>query len=230
MRPSGPPFETIFFDCDSTLVAVEGIDELARRRGVDLAPLTRAAMEGALPLEEVYARRLELVRPDRAAVAWLGRRYVETIVPGAQEVVLALKVLGKSVHIVSGGLRPAVLELAHALGVDAACVHAVGVRFDAAGHYAGYDTDSPLARSGGKAELCARVLEREPRPAAFVGDGVTDLEARQAGLYVVGFGGVVLREEVRRRADAFCPGPGLVPVLGFLLAEDERHAVAPPRG
>ena len=31
MRSAGwPPFDLIFFDCDSTLSAIEGIDELAR--------------------------------------------------------------------------------------------------------------------------------------------------------------------------------------------------------
>ena len=40
------PFDRIFFDCDSTLSRVEGIDELAQRVGLieAIAPLTRAAM------------------------------------------------------------------------------------------------------------------------------------------------------------------------------------------
>ncbi|RMG45838.1 MAG: haloacid dehalogenase [Acidobacteria bacterium] len=230
MKPAGPPFETVVFDCDSTLVAIEGIDELARRRGIDIADDTRAAMEGRLPLEAVYRRRLERVRPSREDMDWLARRYVESLVPGAVETVLALAVLGKKVHIVSGGLEPAVRAVAERLGIDRSRVHAVAVRFGAGGEYAGYDTASPLARSGGKREVCAGIVASDGGPAALVGDGLTDVEAGEAGLFVVGFGGVVARPEVRRRADAWCPGPGLVPVLDHLLAPDERHAAGPPGG
>ena len=69
----------ILFDCDSTLSTVEGIDLLAGRAKVadHVVPLTRAAMDGTLALEEVYARRLDLIRPSLADIAWLGRRYVE---------------------------------------------------------------------------------------------------------------------------------------------------------
>ena len=58
----GPKFDAVCFDCDS----IEGIDQLARRSGCDakIASLTEAAMNGAIPLEAVYAKRLDLVRPD----------------------------------------------------------------------------------------------------------------------------------------------------------------------
>ena len=45
----------IFFDCDSTLSAIEGIDELARLRGPDcfarIEQMTRDAMDGKLPID-----------------------------------------------------------------------------------------------------------------------------------------------------------------------------------
>ena len=79
MTRERPKFSAICFDCDGTLTRIEGIDELARRSGQEdaIAPLTAAAMEGSLSLEEVYAKRLAVVRPDRDALAWLGQRYVE---------------------------------------------------------------------------------------------------------------------------------------------------------
>ena len=45
-----PPFETIVFDCDSTLSSVEGIDELAGEQGAavsDLDTLTIMALENS---------------------------------------------------------------------------------------------------------------------------------------------------------------------------------------
>src|SRR5690606_23891673 len=61
-------FRSIVFDCDSTLVSVEGIDELAGAHKEAVQALTDAAMEGSVPLDEVYGRRLEIIRPTRARV------------------------------------------------------------------------------------------------------------------------------------------------------------------
>lgn len=54
-----PPFDHIVFDCDSTLCAIEGIDELARDHKVAVAALTDRAMAGELALQDVYAQRLD---------------------------------------------------------------------------------------------------------------------------------------------------------------------------
>ena len=44
LPPSFAGADVVFFDCDSTLSTIEGVDELARRRGVDVARLTADAM------------------------------------------------------------------------------------------------------------------------------------------------------------------------------------------
>jgi phosphoserine phosphatase len=230
--PPGPPFDIVFFDCDSTLSAVEGIDELARRAGVldQIAPLTRAAMEGQLTLEEVYPWRLELIRPDREAIAWLGGCYLAGLVAGARETIEALHTLDKQVHIVSGGVRQAVLALAKRLDIAPERVHAVDLHFDADGQYAGFDESSPLACSGGKAEVCRRVIQsKRGSPdnfnAALVGDGVTDLEAAEADVFVVGFGGVARREALEQGAHTFVTGPSLLDVLDILLTPVEQASL-----
>ncbi len=218
MTAQGRSFDLVCFDCDSTLSRVEGIDALARRAGVEqeVAPLTAAAMAGELALDAVYGRRLDLVRPDRAAVDWLAELYVEHVVPGAVETVEALHGAGKAVHIVSGGLRQSILPLAARLGIRFENIHAVDVVFDEEGSYADFDRASPLARPGGKAEVC-RVLGSAGKSVALVGDGATDIEAREAGAYVIGFGGVVVRDTVKSGADIFFPGPSLTAVLHALL-------------
>ena len=79
--------------CDSTLSRIEGINELARRAGceAEIASLTEAAMNGDIPLEEIYGKRLDIVRPDKAALAWLAERYVEEMVSGAVETIVTLR-------------------------------------------------------------------------------------------------------------------------------------------
>lgn len=222
MSPTLPPFDIICFDCDSTLTTLEGIDELAVRAGIasQIVPLTTAAMDGTLTIDEVYAKRLELIRPDAASLAWVGERYIAEIVPGARETIARLQALGKSVHVISGGLYQPVLALALALGVPSTQVHAVAVMVDSEGSYAGFDVGSPLARKGGKAMVCRDLAHRHGR-IALVGDGVTDLEARDGGAAVIGFGGVVARPLVKAGADVFVADANLTAVLPYLLTQAE---------
>lgn len=220
--PTPPPYGTIVFDCDSTLSTIEGIEYLARDHQEQIQALTRRAMDGELPLEEVFGARLELVRPSAEDLERAGQAYVETALPHGPDLCAALLALGKQVWILSGGLRPAVLHLARALGLDETDVHAVGVRFDAAGEYAGFDNDSPLARSGGKLDLLLSLARADTGPIALVGDGATDLEAAPACARFVAFGGVERREEVFAGADACCEVPDLAALLPFLTSAEER--------
>jgi phosphoserine phosphatase len=215
-------FDIVCFDCDSTLSRIEGIDELALRAGLeqDVAPLTAAAMAGTIPLDAVYAKRLSMIRPDRASLDWLAQRYVEEVVPGAFETIAALVHAGTSVHIVSGGLRPALDPLACALAVPASNVHAVDVFFEDDGAYRDFDRGSPLSRPDGKAVVCRSLAERRAS-IALVGDGATDLPAQACGVFVVGFGGVCRRNALVKGADIFIDGPDLIAVLGPLLDEGE---------
>lgn len=217
-----PPFDAVCFDCDSTLTTLEGIDELAVRAGIaeKIVPLTTAAMDGTLTIDQVYEKRLELIRPDAAALAWVGERYIAEIVPGARETIARLQALGKPVHVISGGLFQPVLALAQALAVPEANVHAVPVLMTPPGAYAGFDKTSPLARKGGKATVCREISKRHGR-IALVGDGVTDLEARDGGAAVIGFGGVVARPLVRAGADVFVDDANLTAVLPYLLTKAE---------
>ena len=54
-------------------------------------------------------------------------------------------------------------------------------------------------------------------PLLMIGDGKTDLEAKQAGAYVIGFGGVVDRDIVRENADFYSTDPALTFVLEHIL-------------
>ncbi len=227
VKPPAKPFRSVWFDCDSTLSTIEGIDELALRAGPEVAErvarLTDDAMNGSLPLERVYGARLDAIRPDRAACEEIGRRYVARAVSDAGEVCAALRSLGKRLGILSGGLRACVLPLAEHLGIASEQVHAVELHFDATGGYAGFDVDCPLARSGGKPLLLRRLLDADARPAALVGDGITDLETADVLDRFVGFGGVVTRESVASRASHWAAGPGLATALPHLLTPDETY-------
>lgn len=209
-------FQTVIFDCDSTLSQIEGIEELAREHRVEVAELTDLAMRGLLPLEEIYGRRLELLRPSRAEVDRIGALYIERLVPGALETIRSLADAGVTVQVLSGGLLPPVGAVATHLGIGLDRVAAVEIRFTPEGAYGGFDRDSPLTRSGGKRIWVEQHLARLPRPILLIGDGATDLEARPAVDCFAAFTGVVCREEVARAADVVLPGPSLTGVLGIV--------------
>ncbi len=211
-------YRAVLFDCDSTLSDIEGIDELAREHRSAIAPLTDAAMRGAISLESVYGKRLEIIRPSAEEMVSVGALYVQHVVPGALETIGALRRLGVDVRIISGGLRPAVLALGRWLGIPDDSVYAVDVYFDAEGQYAGYDTESPLARQGGKPALISGWSDLA-RPAMMVGDGSTDLEARAEVDTFVAFAGVVERSNVVAAADHVVRAYSLLPVLALALGD-----------
>ena len=196
----------VIFDCDSTLSAIEGIDELARVRGsqifAEVEAMTTAAMGGEIPVQDVFARRLDIIRPRLADVAAVGRQYVEQVEPTALATIGQLTTAGWTSLILSGGFRQCIAPLATHLGITR--IEAVDLFFDAAGNYTGYDTKFPTTRSGGKPELIA-ALKRELAPVhtVMVGDGVSDLETRDEVDLFVGFGRYTERAKVKAAAHAF---------------------------
>ena len=204
-----PKYRLVVFDVDSTLVTIEGIDVLAEGNG-DVTRLTEAAMNGEIPLEEVYARRLQMIRPTRAAVDALAQRYLESIVNGAEETMGRLQRAGVIVHLVTAGIEQAVLPLGEKLGVRG--VHAVRLRF-AGDVYEGFEP-SFLTHTGGKELVIRDVRARTKGKAAMIGDGASDLEAKPAVDLFIGFGGVHIRPRVRENADVFVTEmPAVIPYL-----------------
>lgn len=215
-------YRTVIFDCDSTLSAVEGIEELAAGHRAEVAALTDAAMRGEVALEEVYGRRLDLIRPTREDVEALVPRYIDALVEDAAETVAALRAADVAVRVVSGGLLPAIRGVARHLGLADDDVAAVDVRFRADGAWASHDSAAPAARAGGKAEII-RAWKTGPRPAPgpilLVGDGATDLEARHEVDLFVAYAGVVARPAVISVAPVVLRSRSLAPLVPLALGE-----------
>jgi HAD superfamily phosphoserine phosphatase-like hydrolase len=199
-------FRSLVLDVDSTVSGIEGIDWLAARRGPDVAQrmleLTRRAMEGEgdVALEDVYAARLSEIRPRLEDVEALSRAYMERLAPSVTESIARIRDAGVRVTLVSGGLRPALLQLVSHLGLAESDLHAVSIEFDAAGAYVGYDRTSVLTTANGKARVVSDL--RLPRPIVAVGDGATDLAMRGVVDAFVAFTGFVTRPRIVAGADA----------------------------
>lgn len=243
-RADWAPFEIVIFDCDSTLSAIEGIDELARwvGREEEVAALTNQAMNGEIPLENVYGRRLELLQPTRDHIRRLGQLYRDHIMPEAAGVIAALLALGRGVFIVSGGLAEPVQDFGLSLGLSAPNIHAVEMEYNQLSgrwwetwkHPQGRNPDErylvhdggPLTMGKGKAQIIRKIRAAHPGRAMLIGDGTSDLEAGEAVDLFVGFGGVVAREKVLARAPVFLHAPSLAPILPLALG---RPIIEPPQ-
>ncbi len=227
-----PAYQHVIFDCDSTLSAIEGIDRLAAEPDTRerIVALTNAAMDGRVGLNQVYGERLSLIAPTRRAVRDLASAYRENLVDGAAEVIAALAATGTDIYIVSGGLLEPVREFGVQLGVPAAHIRAVEVDYDELGGrwwdaasdasgdqaYLAY-RHGELAESHGKAAIIDGLLKGQNGASLLVGDGTSDLLARNAVDLFVGFGGIAARDRVRAEAPVYLSAPTLLPVLALAL-------------
>jgi len=199
-----PRFATVVFDVDSTLSTIEGIDWLAMRRSHDIAracaTLTEQAMAGAVPLDAVYGQRLALIRPTAQEIALLGEAYLATMVLGMRSLIRLLLIKRVQVHLVSGGLRQALLPLARHLGIGERQLHAVELAPDADGTLSCLDGEQPLATQRGKPHVVHYLAA--PRPRVMIGDGSTDAAVRGVVETFIAFTGVARRPAVVAVADA----------------------------
>jgi len=221
--------DLIFFDCDSTLSTIEGIDELAALAGKEdeIAALTNQAMNGELDLKDVYGARLQAIQPTRAQLKAVEERYWETRVQDAAEVIAALHFLGKHVFVISGGLAEPVRGFARRLGVSPERVRAVELEYnELSGKWWRYHDPAQLAQqkfmdyyqgpltvSSGKPNVVESLTGDLHGKRLFIGDGASDLATQAVVDVFVGFGGVVSRENVQQAAQVWLAANTLAPVL-----------------
>lgn len=223
-RATRPRAKLFFIDCDSTLSTIEGIDELARAKGEEVfaqvVDLTNAAMNGEVPISEVFPRRMEMIRPDRALCDKIGKLYVDTLVPGAEEMIQELKAAGWLPVILSGGFEPIIRPLAERLGI--LHVEAVPLYFHEDGSYKAYAGDYPTTRNLGKNEVIREWKQALlPKHVLMMGDGVSDLETRPDVDAFIGFGGVVSRPKVAGACDHWLADMNDRSVLNHIISEME---------
>ena len=196
----------LLFDCDSTLSAIEGIDELGRLRGPEVfkavEEMTTKAMDGSTPMESIFAKRLDMIKPTLKELESIGQKYIQEVEPTALDTIKKLKANGWTVIIVSGGFTQAIRPLAQYLGIER--VEAVELRFNADGSYAGYVESCPTAKSKGKNVVAIKLRsEFKAYQTILVGDGASDLEVKGDVDKMIGFGRYTARPKVKAGADAF---------------------------
>lgn len=209
---------TFFFDCDSTLSQIEGIDELAKMKGVEnqIIPLTKQAMDGDIPLSDVFGKRLEIIRPTQSDMEKLGELYIKTLIPDAKEYITKLLGRGKTVGIISAGYEIPLWILGEYLGITDDYIYANTIFFDRNGEYTGFDSDNPLCREDGKELIIKSKQIQSLRPILYTGDGVSDVMVTPFVDAFVGFGGVTIREKVKKQAKQYITKPSFSFLKSFI--------------
>ncbi len=221
------PFDGVIFDCDGTLTSIEGIDHLASFNHVsdEVERLTVIAMEQGKMNQELYEKRLQLVKPSKDQVYQLAEDYCAHTTPNSRQLIDILRSFGKAVYIVSAGLTPCVEYLAQELGLPKEHVFAVDVSFDEKGQYRGFDRHSPLISSHGKIDIVKQLKEKYPR-LLLVGDGMNDLNAKDHVARFVGFGGAFARKTVQEKSSFYITVNDFSALLPLVLTRGEQEALS----
>jgi phosphoserine phosphatase len=184
-------------DMDSTLIAIECIDEVADMQGLkpQVAAITEAAMRGEMEFAESLRRRVALLKGlDEHA---LQRVYDERLrlSPGAEMLLVALKARGIKTLLLSGGFVFFADRLKARLGLDYACANTLEIaNSQLTGKVLGNILDAQ-----GKADWLVKIREEltlKPEQVIAMGDGANDLKMMaQAGISIAYHAKPIVREQ-----------------------------------
>ena len=177
-------------DMDSTMIAVECIDELADYAGLraEVAAVTEAAMRGELDFEAALDARVALLRGLDARVIDHCREQRVRATPGAEALVRTMGANGAYCLLVSGGFSRFADAVAGELGFDAAVSNELMIEH---GRLVG-TVGKPVVGAEGKRQALVDAAAARQIPLAgtlAVGDGANDVPMlKAAGLGVAYYG------------------------------------------
>lgn len=218
----------VAFDMDSTLIAEEVMDELAKRHGVgaEVVAITDTAMAGELDFKESFRRRAALLRGMPLEVL---HDVTESVAlnTGAHRLIKALKHFGYTIAVFSGGFQYVGEHLQQRLGIDYVYANELEV---VDGLMTG-EVLGDIVDAQGKADLLQKIAAKEGISLAqtiAVGDGANDLPMlQQAGLGVAYHAKTIVRESAKHSISNF----GLDAILyliGFSDLDVEQALTSEP--
>jgi phosphoserine phosphatase len=179
-------FRLLVMDMDSTLIAIETIDELADLVGRkdEVAAVTTQAMRGEIEYDESIRRRVAVLKGLEESA--LDRLYAERVKlsPGAERMIQGIKRVGLKILLVSGGFTHITERLKTRLGLDYVRSSTLDVRDgNLTGELVGSIVNADAKR---EALLWARdELGATKGQILAIGDGANDLKfMREAGVSI----------------------------------------------
>ena len=113
------PKRVVIFDCDSTIIQGEVIDELAEVAGVgaDVKAMTAGAMNGDLEFEDAVRKRVRLLKGLTVEQLESLTKSIH-LTPGTEDLISTLHFMGYKVGVISGGFSFFTDYLKQRLGLD----------------------------------------------------------------------------------------------------------------
>ncbi|HIH44125.1 MAG TPA: phosphoserine phosphatase SerB [Candidatus Methanoperedenaceae archaeon] len=207
------------FDMDSTLIDAETINELARAAGVSerVEEITRRAMDGELDYGKALRMRVRLLAglPLKKALEAVDKM---PLMPGAVELVTAVKAMGYRTAMLSGGFTISAERIGRLLGMDYVIANELGVKDGIlTGEVAG-----PLTEHDSKEKMLLDVARREkvrPEKCIVIGDGANDIRLFERAGYRIAFNS---KPVLRRYADVIIGGKDLREVIPVIRSLDKN--------
>ncbi|KAI5951728.1 SER2 [Candida jiufengensis] len=174
------------FDMDSTLIYQEVIELIASYANIEdkVAEITERAMNGELDFNESLKERVQLLKGIDSTNIWKELKEKIEITNGVKPLVKALKKLGCTLAVCSGGFTPLAEHIKEELGLDYAYANNLGVDENL---ILNGETIGRIVNGDIKAELLLEIAKKhniDPKQAVAIGDGANDLKM----MSVAGFG------------------------------------------
>jgi phosphoserine phosphatase len=194
----------VVLDMDSTLIAEEVMDELAKRHGFgdEVVAITEAAMAGKIDFKESFRQRSRLLYG-------MPREFLQEVAEsvklndGAHRLIKALKHFGYSTAVISGGFQYVGEYLAKDLGIDYVYANTLEI---VDGKMTG-EVIGDIVDAQSKAQILTSIAEREGitlEQTIAVGDGANDLPMlTAAGLGIAYHAKAVVKENARHAISNF---------------------------
>lgn len=212
------PRRVVIFDCDSTLIKEEVIDELAKVAGVEqrVKHLTTRAMNGEIDFERALRERVLLLKG--LTVEQL-EKMTQTIhlTPGAEELISALRFMGFKVGVISGGFSFFTNYLKERLNLD--YVYANELEIENGVTTGRIRGKTILSQS--KADIINEIAEMENisvEQIVAVGDGANDRFMLQKAGLAIAFNP---KEILKDFSDGIITSDNISGLLYFLGAPDD---------
>lgn len=196
-------FKLIAMDMDSTLLAIESIDEIADMLQIkpQVAEITLQTMRGEISFEESLARRTQLLKGLHQDV--LQQVYDERVKlnPGAEKMLTQAKQAGLKTMVISGGFTFFTERIKAKLGFDYAAANVLDIENR---HLTGKVAGEIIGREG-KARVLKQVCDElgfQREHIIAIGDGANDLGMMaQAGVSIAYHAKPIVKEHATYAID-----------------------------
>jgi len=174
-------FGLVAMDMDSTLLAIESIDEIADMQGIkaQVAEITQRTMRGEIVFAESLRQRTALLQGlDQDALQYVYDHRVR-LSPGAEKMLQRMKSAGLKTMVISGGFTFFTDRIKSRLGLDYAAANTLDIQD---GKLTG-KVLGEIIGAHGKAAVLNKVREElglKREQVIAIGDGANDLKMMEA--------------------------------------------------